>query len=71
MEQYGGCLILNERNVFGPVCYNSNELNEIVKECYSRLIAKKYKKRYKKIVQFDDNKNTQRVIEMLQKDGII
>lgn len=71
MEQYGGHLMLNKRNIFGPICYNVSELEKTVDEQYYINQEKEYINRYRKIVQFNDNKNTERVIEYLEKDDII
>ena len=71
MEQYGGHLMLNEGNVFGPVCYNSSDLEKTVEELYHVGQKEQYINNYRKIVEFNDNKNTDRLIENLKKDGII
>lgn len=71
MEQYGGHLMLNEKNAFGPICYNSNELQKVVEEQYNIKQKEQYISKYRKIVEFNDNKNTGRLIEHLKKDGII
>lgn len=71
MEQYGGHLMLNEENVFGPVCYNNNDLEKTVEEFYTIGQKEEYINKYRKIVEFNDNKNTQRLIDHLKKDDII
>lgn len=71
MEQYGGHLMLNEKNAFGPICLNEEQLTSIIYEQYVNNQKAKYKKRYKKIVEFDDNKNTERLINLLKKDEVI
>lgn len=71
MSQYGGHLMLNEDNAFGKVCYNSEELKKIVKEEYTTNQKDIYLKKYKEIVEFSDNKNTERLIKLLKRDKII
>lgn len=73
MKEYGEktILMLNEKNVFADVCYNKNELEKIIEKNYTNAQTKENKKKFKKIVEYDDNKNTERLIEMLKKDGVI
>lgn len=71
MEQYCGHLMLNEDNAFGKICYNGKELKEIIEEEYNSKQKDIYLRRYKRIVEFDDNKNTERLIEFLKSDKII
>ncbi len=71
MEQYNGSLMLNENNVFGPVCYNKDELNLSIKKLYNSKIDDLYLNNYRKIVEFHDGKNTERVIDCLKKDKLI
>lgn len=71
MEQYGGHLMLNEENVFGPICYNNQELNKIIHSQYINNQEEMYVNRYRKIVKFHDNNNTDRLVELLKKDRII
>lgn len=73
MEQYGANakLMLNDENVFADVCYNTKDLSKVIEKNYNNQQDPKNKKKYKKIVQFDDRKNTERLIEMLIEDGIL
>lgn len=71
MEQYNGHLMLNEDNVFGPVCYKSGDLTKAIKNIYLKEQSKDDVAKYRKIVEFHDNKNTERLIEYLQKDKIL
>lgn len=71
MKKYGGHLLLNDNNVFGDVCYSYNEIKDLILKNYEKKQLEKYKKRYEKIVEFHDNKNTDRLIMMLKKDKII
>ena len=63
--------MLNEQNVFADVCYNEKELSKIVEKNYNSKQTTSNKKKFKKIVQFDDNKNTERLIKMLIDDKVI
>ena len=71
MEQYNGHLMLNDNNAFGPVCYKKEELIQNVNDLYKQKQKEEYIKKYRKIVEFHDNKNTERLVECLQKDKII
>ena len=73
MKEYGEntILMLNEKNVFADVCYNEQELSKVVEKNYNGKHSKENEKKYKKIVEFDDNKNTERLIQMLINDKII
>ncbi len=67
----GAKLMLNERNAFGDVCYKPEELSQSIAGNYNKSQSDKMKKRYAKIVEFHDNKNTDRIIEKLEKEKII
>ena len=73
LKHYGGDakLMLNNENVFGDVCMNDENLEQIIEKNYKNTQEKLYKKRYKKIVEFDDGKNCDRIIECLKKDKMI
>ena len=71
MKEYQGHLMLNEKNIFGDISYNYKDLNKLVENNYLKPQTSTHQKRYKKIVEFDDNKNTERLISMLKKDKFI
>ena len=73
MKEYGEItiLMLNEKNVFADVCYNKTELAKVIEKNYKSKQTAESKKKFKKIVQFNDNKNTERLIEMLKEDKMI
>lgn len=71
MKEYQGHLMLNESNVFGPICYNKEQLYKQVTKLYHKKQPQKYKVNYNKIVEFHDGKNTERLIEKLKNDNII
>lgn len=73
IEKHGGKTPVNEANAPGTVVYSENELITAVKHA----IANNYKtsdqiqKNYKMINEFDDNRNTERVISELIKDDVL
>ena len=73
MEHYGEgtFLMLNEDNVFGEVCMNSEEITKAVEELYNRPQRERDLERYNKIVEFHDGRNSERIIEKLIEDGVI
>ena len=73
MEEYGEGteLMLNEENVFAPVAYNEEELTRAFNEVYLKPHAANYQDKFEKIVEFHDNKNTDRLVEMLTEDGLL
>ena len=73
MEEYGEGteLMLNEENVFAPVAYNEKELTDAFNEVYLKPHAANYQDKFEKIVEFHDNKNTDRLVEMLTEDGLL
>lgn len=71
MEQYKGHLMLNESNVFGSICNNTKELADTIRKIYNSSQNDIFIERYRQIVQFYDNNNTNRLIEKLKNDKII
>ena len=73
LKQYGKNtkLMINDESAFGDVCYNQDELTDAINKNYYSNQLNKYKERYKNIVQFDDRKNTDRIINRLIEDKII
>ena len=71
LKNYDGDLMLKESETFGPICYNKEQLSEIIHKIYGKKQEHKYKNRFKKIVEFDDNNNTERLISMLEEDDYI
>ena len=71
MEYYGGHLMLNEENVFGDYVYEYVSLKEKIENNYLKPQTDNNKERYSKIVEFHDNKNTERLIGMLKRDKFI
>lgn len=73
MEHYGEgtFLMLNEDNVFGEVCMNGEEITKAVEELYNKPQRARDLERYSKIVEFHDGRNSERIIELLKRDGVI
>lgn len=70
LEQYKNVLMLNESNIFGDTIYTNDKLNEVIDSNYHNSQQQKYIDKYKKIVEFDDNCNTNRIIAFLNEEGI-
>ena len=64
-------LMLNDDNAFGEVCYDVTKIAPLVKKYYNAKQNKEFISKYRKIVEFSDNKNTDRIIEALKKDNMI
>ena len=71
MKEYNSHLMLNKDNVFGDISYKYSDIKNLIEKNYNDKQDEKYIKRYKKIVEFNDGKNTDRLIELLKKDNII
>lgn len=72
MAEYGPStrLMLTEDLAFGPVAYDENIRDCIIKQ-YTEDQSEEYKKKFQKIVVFHDGQNTERVVKMMEKDMII
>lgn len=72
LEQYGKAhLMIDNDSAFGDICYDGAELTNAVNDNYGRTQSEKHLEKYRRIVEFHDGKNTERIIECLKKDGII
>lgn len=73
MKHYGegSYLMLNEGNVFGPVCMEPDEITKAVRELYRKPQTPESKEKYSKIVEFHDGRNSDRIIDKLKEDGVI
>ena len=67
----GTHLMLNEDNVFGPVCVDEAGIRQAVEEYYSKPQKADDKTRYNKIVEFHDGRNSERIINHLIEDGVL
>jgi len=73
MSHYGehAHLMLNEGNVFGDICTDTAELSDLISLNYDRAQKLQHLQNYSKIVEFHDGKNTERLISLLKKDGLL
>lgn len=73
MEKYGGDthIKLTEEDAFGYVCYNEKELTEAIKKAYYEPQKQEFIDNYRTIVEFHDNRNCERVVECMKKDGLL
>ena len=71
MARYQAHLMLNESNTFGDISFNYSDIPGLIEKNYLKDQTELHKKNYKEIVEFDDNKNTDRLIESLKKDKMI
>ena len=67
----GTHLMLNEDNVFGPVCMDSEDIHRAVEECYCQPQREEDLERYRRIVEFHDGKNSERIMKLLIKDKVL
>jgi hypothetical protein len=73
IEKHGGTTPANRENVPGKVADNENELIEIVQNAINTnyQLPENVIENYKKINEFNDKKNTQRVIDELKSDRVL
>ncbi|MDR3344690.1 MAG: CDP-glycerol glycerophosphotransferase family protein [Oscillospiraceae bacterium] len=71
LEQYQNTLMLNEQNAFGDVSIRWSDLAALIKKNYATPQSQGHIKRYRKIVFFNDGKNTDRLIKLMKRDGYI
>ncbi|MDR5902783.1 CDP-glycerol glycerophosphotransferase family protein [Halomonas icarae] len=72
MEQYGGKLMLNEENVFGPVAYNKESMRAHVESSINGSSDRKfYMRKYREIVFDFDGRSSDKLIERLKEDNLI
>jgi hypothetical protein len=71
MKQYGGRLMIDEETAFGPVCWDRASLAECIRQLYGARQDQEYQERYRRIVAFNDDKNTNRLIKLLRRDNLI
>lgn len=73
MEKYGEGthLMLNEENAFGTVCYSAADLAKVIEAIYEEKRSEEHESKYREIVQYNDRRNTERLIEFAEKRGVI
>ena len=63
--------MLSEDLAFGDICYKENDLSALIENNYEQKQKEEYVSRFRKLVEFNDNHNSERLIEFLEHDGII
>ena len=73
MEHYGegAHLMLDEDNSFGQVCMDEEELRTAVRELYMQPQRESDIEKYRRLVEFHDGRNSERIIEKLIQDGVL
>ncbi|MFC0302642.1 CDP-glycerol glycerophosphotransferase family protein [Virgibacillus soli] len=73
IESYRAIPPVNESNAPGPIAKSRDDLLRLVKNALDRdcQLEEEYREKYKKINEFHDNKNTERIISILQKEHIL
>ena len=73
MENYGPStkLMLNEENAYGDICYCAKDLTKVISMNYNEKQTHEYQHKYSKLVDYHDGRNTERLIQLLRKDGIL
>lgn len=67
----GTKLMLDIDNVFGDVCYDKDELSAVITSNYLGEQKEEFINNYKKIVEFNDGKNSERIIRNMVQDGVL
>lgn len=66
-NEYGSPNILQDDNRFGDVVYDiDTKLNECIQRNYNKAQEPFYKSRYKKLVEYTDGNNTEKVYEYIK-----
>ena len=63
--------MLTEEDAFGYITYNREELQDAIKKAYYEVQKQEFIDNFKTIVEFNDNRNCQRMVECMKKDGIL
>ena len=71
MRRYGADLMINEYTAFGPVCRDKRDLARQISELYDAGQDEEFASRYRRIVEFSDGRNTERLICALERDGLL
>ncbi|RXZ01809.1 CDP-glycerol glycerophosphotransferase family protein [Fictibacillus sp. S7] len=73
INQYKAIPPVNDMNAPGPVTYSIHELMDTVIKAIEKnyILEEEHVEKYRKINMFNDNKNTDRIVEFLVKEKII
>ncbi|MBQ6583217.1 MAG: CDP-glycerol glycerophosphotransferase family protein [Mogibacterium sp.] len=69
LGQLGFSLMLTEDLAFGPVLWKTDEVTEAIRNVYGKDQDPEDIRRYREIVTFDDDRNTERCYESLKQSG--
>ncbi len=70
LQAYDNDLMLTYDNTFGDVVNDNRMLNTVLEFNYNNPQQERYQERFKKIVEFDDNCNTERIIEFMYTETV-
>lgn len=65
LEKLGMDLMLNDDNSFADIAYDYETLSDLILKNYSEGHSEENSERFKKIVEFDDSRNTERFVEYI------
>lgn len=73
MEHYGypTHLMIDDETAPGFVCYESEEISQIIRSAYSNAQPDYLVQRFREIVSFHDGNNTSRLVKMLTERGVL
>ncbi len=71
MKKYQNKIMLTENNVFGDIITNNEMIVDVLEQNYQKNQTNDNIIKYKKINEFSDDKNMDRLLYCLKKDGII
>lgn len=71
LPKYPNKIMLNKTNIFGDICWDSNDLLQIIQQNYLQTRQKHYIDNYNKLNEYHDDKNTDRIIYYLEKENFI
>ena len=64
-------LMLQEEEAFGYVTRTEEELREAIIKAYNEPQKQEFIDNYNTIVEFHDNRDSERVIEFMKRDGLL
>lgn len=73
MDRYGAPthLMIDECTAPGFVCYSPTELASVIRKAYECPQSEEFRRRYQEIVSFHDGRNTERLVNALEDEGIL
>jgi len=71
LECYKNTLLLSEEKAFGDISRDFSDLGELIRKNYNVGQQELHLQRYRHIVEFYDGKNTERLIGMIEADGLL